>query len=1149
MKKEKFKADYINFDKSSIERQKELSCINQVISITKEGKSINETLQHISFVITKAWQYPEHTLVKIEFDKKIFYSCYPDFEETKWMMSQDFETIDQKKGVIKVFYNKKFPDIDEGPFLKEERNLIIDIANIITGFINSIKGEAIIKKIGVNKHVKKPEAEKKIGSRKLLQNFINKNNSTRDIFHDLMPFKVKEILLIANLYDAYSIEKEGRFSEYVLGEYSQLNLTSFPRITGVSSHEEVFEQLKEKHFDLIIIIMGANKEMPVSLSSQIKIDFPYIPVFLLLNNNTDISYCRNNKKEFKFIDKIFVWNGESAVFFSMIKYLEDRVNVANDTKIGLVRIILLVEDSAKYYSRYLPILYKIVLEQTRRIINDVSTDDLYKVLRLRARPKIILVSNYEEAYNLINKYKDFLLCVISDVKFEKNNKSDENAGFDLIKYAKTLVPHLPTIIQSSDTSNADKAHMLKSVFINKNSDNLSQDFESFISHFLGFGDFIYRDKNGRKISRATTLKEFETQLKLIPDDSLLYHARKDNFSMWLMARGEILAAKILNPHKVTEFDSPVALRKYLIDIIQKYRNEQNKGKIIPYEENAILDETNIISLADGSLGGKGRGVAFINNLINNYNFSEYLPDINIRSPKTAIIGTDEFMYFMQNNNLYSKALVETDYNKIKKYFLKAKLSSKLTKRIKKILQLIQKPIAVRSSGLLEDSLTQPFAGIFETFILPNNHPDLNVRLSQCLDAIKLVYASIFSKTSRNYIKAINYKLDEEKMAIVLQEVVGSKQGNYFYPHISGVAQSYNYYPFSHMKPEEGFGLIALGLGKYVVDGEKAFRFSPQYPNLQINTPKQLFKNSQTEFFAVDLEHTDIDLLEGDTAGLKRLSIEDAERHGTLNHLASVFDVDNERIIPGLTNEGPRIINFADILKYNYIPLPNTIKFILDIVKESIGSPVEIEFAVDLNKDENYKASFYLLQIKPLISIANNFDIGINKIDYNKAICLSDKAMGSGLINDIHDIIYINKDVFDKSKTKEMADEIEKINSYMIKENKKYILIGPGRWGTRDRWLGIPVKWPQISNAKIIVETSLDKYPLDASSGSHFFHNITSMNVGYFSVQHTKENNFISWNILERQNLVNKSKYYKHIAFKDPLKIMMDGKKGIAIISL
>lgn len=1139
----------IKFDNTNIERQKELSCINQVVSIIKEGKSVDETLQHISFILPDAWQYPEYTFVKIKFEKNIFFSSFFDFEETKWMMSQDFETIDKKKGVIKIFYSKKFPDIDEGPFFKEERHLIINIANIISGYINSIKAKAIIKKIDEKSSHTELKTDNKIESRKLLQSFFNKNNITRDIFHDLMPFKVKEILLIANLYDAYSIEKEGRFSEYVLGEYSQLNLTSFPRITGVSSCDEVFDQLKNKHFDLVIIIMGANKEMPVSLSNQIKNNFPYIPVFLLLNNNSDIAFCKSNNEKFKFIDKIFVWNGKSAVFFSMIKYLEDKINVANDTKVGLVRIILLVEDSAKYYSRYMPMLYRIVLEQTKRIINDVSTDDLYKVLRLRARPKIILTSNYEEACKIINKYKDFLLCIISDVEFEKNNKSDVNAGIELIKYAKTIVPNLPTVIQSSDISNAEKAHNLKSVFINKNSDNLLEDFESFISHFLGFGDFIYRNKDGRKISRARTLKEFETQLKHIPDDSLLYHAKKDHFSMWLMARGEILAAKILNPHKVTEFESPITLRKYLIDIIQKYRNEQNRGKIIPFEENAILNETNILNIADGSLGGKGRGVAFINNLINNYDFTKYLPDINIRSPKTAIIGADEFMYFMQNNNLYSKIINEKDYDKIKKYFLKAKLSSKLIKRIKKILNLINKPIAVRSSGLLEDSLTQPFAGIFDTFLLPNNHPDLNQRLKQCLEAIKLVYASVFSETSRNYIKAVNYNLEEEKMAIVLQEVVGSKQDNYFYPHISGVAQSYNYYPFSHMKPEEGFALIALGLGKYVVEGEKAFRFSPQYPDLQINTPMQLFKNSQLNFYAIDLDNKNINLIEGDCAGLKKLSIEDAEMHGSIKHLASVFDIDNERIISGLSNAGPRIINFADILKYNYIPLAETVKFILDIVEESIGSPVEIEFAVDLNKDENYKTSFYLLQIKPLINVHSNFNINVNKIDYNKVICLSDKAMGSGLINDIYDIIYIDKETFDKSMTIEIADEIEKINKVMIKKNKKYILIGPGRWGTRDRWLGIPVKWPQISNAKVIVETSLDKYPLDASSGSHFFHNITSMNVGYFSVQHTKKNSFISWEILKNQNIVKETKFYKHISFKNPLNIMMDGKKGIAVISL
>ncbi len=446
-------------------------------------------------------------------------------------------------------------------------------------------------------------------------------------------------------------------------------------------------------------------------------------------------------------------------------------------------------------------------------------------------------------------------------------------------------------------------------------------------------------------------------------------------------------------------------------------------------------------------------------------------------------------------------------------------------------------------------MMQPFAGIFETFLLPNNHPDFNVRLEHLMNAIKMVFASVYSPISRSYIEAVHYKIEEEKMAVVIQEVVGNQFGNTYYPHISGAAQSYNYYPFSHMKPEEGFAVIALGLGKYVVEGEKAFRFSPKYPNAVIDSPKDQFRNSQVNFFAVDMSKKNIDLLEGDTAGLIRLDIDDAEMHGTLNHSASVYDIDNNRITPGLSVPGPRILNFADILKYNYVPLAQTIEIVLDVVKEALGSPVEIEFAVDLKKDNNYKASFYLLQIKPLIGSAQDYKINMSEIDKNKIILYTEKGMGNGLISSICDVVYIDRKKFDKSRTVEMAEEIEKINQDFFKKKKQYVLIGPGRWGTRDRWIGIPVKWPQISQAKIIIETSLEGYPLDASSGSHFFHNLTSMNVGYFSIQNETPGAYINWEILERQKDVKANGFFKHIRFDSPLSIKMDGKKRLAVIAL
>lgn len=1128
------------------ERLKELAAINQTTKILKEGKSLEETLQQISMILPKAWQYPDYTAARIIYNKKEFKT--PNFIETPWVQRQIFETVDRNKGSVEIYYLKSFPNIDEGPFLKEERHLIDNISTIIVNYLNSLKAKAVIKE---ESEVFKQEEEDthNITSRQLLHRYLNKQNYDRDVFHDLMPFKVNEILLIANLYDAYNIEKEGRFSEHILGEYYQLNLTSIPRVTGVSSFEEALSQLKDKHFDLIIIMMGVDRNAPLLISKSIKSIFPYIPIFLLLNNNSDIAFFSNNESLHEIIDKIFVWNGDSRVFFAMVKYLEDMVNVENDTKIGLVNVILLVEDSAKYYSRYLPLLYSSVLEQTKRLIEDVSDDELYKVLRLRARPKILLVQSYEEAVEIYQKYRDYLLCLISDLKFYRNGKLDENAGYDLIKYIRSKSKDLPTIIQSSEPNTAQLAYELKVTFIDKNSNTLSQDIKSFISHYLGFGNFIYKDAEGRDIAVASSLKEFEKHLKTIPDESLIYHGKRNHFSLWLMARGEIQIAKKINPLKTTDFKNAQEMREFLLRAIQKHRNERNRGKVISFEETDIIDESSIISLASGSLGGKGRGLAFINTLIYNYDFTQLLPGINIKTPVTFIIGTDEFDYFIERNKLYDFVISERDYNTIRRRFIESKLTESLIRKLRFLLRKLNKPLAVRSSGLFEDSLMQPFAGIFETYIIPNNHPELEVRLSQLTDAIKLVYASVYSKVARGYVEAINYKIEEEKMAVVIQEVVGNTFDDVYYPHLSGVAQSYNYYPFSHMKPEEGFAVMAVGLGTYVVEGEKAYRFSPKYPSIEINSPKDQYKSSQVDFYAVDLQPQPLNLLEGEDAGLVKLGIDVAEKHGTIRHCASVYDINSNRIVPGLSYPGPRIINFANILKYNYIPLAETLELVLDVVKEALGSPVEIEFAVDLNKDENNKASFYLLQIKPLIGNTEDYNIDESNIDKNEVILFSEKGMGNGLINDIFDVIYVDINLFDKSKTCEMADEIEKLNQKMVQENKKYILIGPGRWGTRDRWIGIPVNWPQISNAKIIVETSLEDFPLDASSGSHFFHNVTSQNVGYFSVQQELNTSYINWEILEKAEVIEKTNFFKHVRFHEPLVVKMDGKKRMAVISV
>ena len=1137
--------DYHRLLHEQRERLKELACINKTTHIIKEGKPLEETLQKIVLILPPAWQYPEFTSARIRFLNKVYET--PEFRETSWKMVQDFTTIDDGEGTIEICYTREFNPETEGPFLKEERDLIRNISSLITGYINSLRASDFIRMTKYGREDDdKPESAT---SRKLLQKFLERHNAERDIFHDLQPFRVKEILLVANLYDAYSIEGEGRFSDHILGEYHHMNLSSLPRVTGVSSEEEVFFKLKARHYDMVIIMMGVHKENPMVLCKKIKDKYPYLPAYLLLNNQTDVLFARKQKALGVPFDNYFVWTGESKVFFAMVKLLEDKVNVDNDTKKGLTRVILIVEDSAEYYSKYLPLLYSLIMEQTRNLIDDVSTDELYKELKLNTRPKVLLATTWEDSIALFDQYKESLLCVISDMRFPKNGEQYDMAGFELIQHIKTKLPNLPAVLQSSESENSKYAFALKSNFINKNSETLLQDLKSFINYYLGFGHFVYRDNKGRQIAVAKSMREFETYLETVPEDSLAYHAMRNHFSLWLMARGEVKIAKLIYPLKVSDFTSLKEMREFVLDLIRKRRHEMNKGRVVNFVESALIDETNVLNLIPGSMGGKGRGVAFINTLIYSFELGKLLPGIKIKNPVTAIIGTDEFDMFMERNHLWSLVNEEKDFAVIKKRFVEGTLSFTLEKELRIFLKRIQKPLAIRSSSLFEDSLSQPFSGIFGTYLLPNNNPDPEVRLRHISDAIKLVYSSVYSKNARTYFEAINYKAEQEKMAIVIQEVVGQRFEDTFYPHISGTAQSYNFYPVAHMTPEDGFAVMAVGLGHYVVEGERAFRFSPAYPSLDIVSHQDLYKNSQLHFYAVDLNKKDLNLLEGENAGLITLDISRAEKHGTLKHSASVLDVNNDTLIPGLDVPGPRVINFANILKYNHIPLANTIQTILDVVTEATGNPCEIEFAVDLTKDQDGNASFYLLQLKPLLGSEAGYVIDMQTTDPELLILECDKSMGNGAISDISDIIYVEPGRFNNLHTTEMAAEIEALNEKMTLQNCRYILIGPGRWGTKDKFLGIPVVWPQISNARVIVEVDLPDFNLDASLGSHFFHNVTSMNIGYFSIIENSNHGKINWELLDKQKIVERGRYFRHIRFEKPLLIRMEGKKGRAVITM
>ncbi len=1145
------KYDFQKLFLENTERLKELGGINLTSDILASGLPMDETFQHICNVLPRAWQYPDSTVARLCYGDKTYTSNH--FTETPWCQKKSFLSIDNVKGTVEIYYTKKFPEMDEGPFLKEERNLINNIAMILSGYINSIKGRDVLSKLPYrpreeyNKKVYSEVLEKKKAPLPPLQEFFDKQAIDKYIYLDMMKFKVKEILFVATVYDAFILENEDDFFEHFMGEIYQYSLYSLPRITGVSSEQEALNLLEHASFDLVILMLGNDKDATITMSENIKKKHATVPVYLIINKQGDTNYFVKNSSKLHSIDKTFVWHGDSKIFFAIVKSIEDNINVENDTDVGLVRVILLIEDMPSYYSRFLTYLYSIVFGQVQKNIAHVI-NELDKISRIRSRPKILLATNYEEAIYLFNKYMDYILCVITDIEFEKEGVYNTTAGIEFTKYIKSQQNSLPVVI-SSNNSKKKTAKELDVHFINKYSDNVQQDLENFITYQLGFGDFVFRNAKGQPIATAGNVKEFMELLETIPGESMLHHAEKNQFSIWLMARGEIKLAKLLYPLNVHHFGSVDGLRDYTLDILRTHLAERKKGKIIDFDESAITDGKNIVTLAPGSLGGKGRGLAFINTLLSNLDFSEYTTDVNLSAPTTLIIGTDEFERFMADNNLCQHALSMTGDEDIKQLFINAELSNQLKERLLIVLDKIKTPVAVRSSSLFEDSVTQPFSGIFDTYILPNSHEDINIRLQQLTTAIQLVYYSLYSKNAREYFKIINHKAEEDKMAVIIQEVVGRKHDKYFYPHISGIAKSFNYYPVEHMKTEEGVALAAIGFGDYVVKGKKSYRFTPAYPEVTNASTEELIKHSQIEFTALNLNKKDIDLMhDGEYAGLEHLPLHIAEEHGILNHLVSVYDQDNDRFIPGIKKPGPRIVNFANILKYNYIPLAKTIEAMLNTLEKALGTPVEIEYAVDINKNNNSKATFYLLQIKPLSGEHQGKDIDIKKYSKDELVLYSERALGHGIKENIQHIVYVKNERFDKLKTNEISEEIRRMNEKMNKLNLKYVLIGPGRWGTRDRFLGIPVNWAGISNADVIVEISLENYPLEASLGSHFFHNITSLNIGYLAIQSHQGNGFIHWEQIEQQEVFDDMEFIRCVKFPSPLDVRINGKEREAIIN-
>jgi CheY-like chemotaxis protein len=979
---------------------------------------------------------------------------------------------------------------------------------------------------------------------------FGKYKSDKEIFHDLMPLRTREILLVAPAFDAFTLEQDGLLTEILFEGYYQLNMSNPPRVTNVSTADEALEKLASRHFDLIIVMSRMGQVGHIELSRALRMADTRIPLYLLLNDNVEVGVMDRRRQELhRHYDQIFVWNGNPEIFMGMVKFMEDRANVVNDTAVGLTRVILLVEDSIRYYSRYLPILYSEILKQTTRMAKDRSVDGMTRTLSMRVRPKVILATSYEEAMAFCERFQDYLLCLITDRKFPKDGRLDREAGVKLIRAVKELNPHLPTLLQSSDPFKESWATALNSCFLNKNSFTLGAELSSFFYEQLGFGDFIFRDEAGREIARATDMEDLQEKLRTVPVESLVYHASRNHFSAWIMARGEVQVAKVLATFRIEDYRDPEEMRTFLIHVGDYVQRMKSRGKVIPLTETTPKDEPNILRLAPGSMGGKGRGVAFTHSLLSRLDLESLLPEANIRIPRSAIIGTEEFTAFINRHDLREMLQQEVDDDAIKRRFLMGALSPELMAKLRIFLgKHARVPLAVRSSGLLEDSLSHPFAGLYNTFFLPNNHPDLEVRVAQLVEAVKLVYASVYSKASRAYFEAIDYKIEEEQMAILIQEVAGRRFGERFYPHFSGVAQSFNYYPVAYTQPQDGIANIAVGLGKYVVEGGKAYRFAPPYPEMDMLPPREQLRTTQKRFYALDMSRTDVDLYHGEDATLLDLDIREAEKDGALHHCASVWDANDDRIQDGLDHPGARIVNFRNILKYDSFPLARILSYSLQLIREAMETPVEIEFAVNLDPDpENGKPTFCLLQIKHQLMESGDVNLSAADLDPASVFLFSEKCVGNGVVEGIQDVVWIDPEGFDKFETPALATALEKLNDTFRGQAGKYVLIGPGRWGSTDRHLGIPIAWSMISCAQVIVEYAMEHFQADASLGSHFFHNVTSLNIGYFTVPYPRGTAILDWDWLRTQPEVFRSGCLVHSRMDLPLHIVMDGRRSASAI--
>jgi CheY-like chemotaxis protein len=956
-------------------------------------------------------------------------------------------------------------------------------------------------------------------------------------FHNLMPCRVHNVLLVSSLYESFILEEEGLLTELISSEYVDMNLSQAPRVSRASTGKEALEFIRSRPVDMVITMTRLGQWNLPDFARAVKEIRPDMPVVVLAGENRELarhpelSRCES-------IDRIFVWNGDAKILLAIVKFVEDQLNAEHDTQYGDVRVIILIENSVRFYSAYLPLIYGELVKLTQTLMVE-GINPMHRLLRMRARPKILMAETFEEAWELYSKFREYMLGVISDIRFLKNGKLDDGAGLEFIRRIREQQPHLPVLLQSSDGRHAKAAGKLHAYFLNKQSPRLLQDLREFMLGYLGFGDFVFVVPDGSEVGRAHDLASFEQVLAKIPDESLVFHASNNHFSNWLMARTEFALASRIRPRKVSDFASAAELRQYLLDTLTEFRERTQSGVIADFSPTRLDVPMAFTRIGAGSIGGKARGLAFINALIRRYDLRHRFEGVRIAVPSSAAIGTDVYEEFLERNRLHKLVARKVADEKIAKAFLTATLPQAISSDLTAFLKRVRYPLAVRSSSLLEDSQGQPFAGVYTTHMIPNNHADLRTRLDQLSSAIKLVYASTFFRSARRYLEATGRHSEEERMGVILQELVGSAHHARFYPTFSGVARSHNSYPVGQMQPEDGVANVALGLGKTVVEGGQTLMFSPAVPHLlpQFPTTKDLLANSQREFYALDVGHPEVYPTPDASANMVREGLDVAEADGTLAPIGSVYSPENDIVYDGVQRDGLRLVTFAHVLKSGLFPLAEILRLLLQIGRDGMACPIEIEFAVNMSAGP---MEFGVLQIRPIISREGHGDVDLRQADMQHAVCFSPRALGDGHMGDIRDVVYVKPDEFDPSRTQEIAGELAQVNDELLHRGRQCVLIGPGRWGSADRWLGIPVTWEQISSARVIVEASLETFVVTPSQGTHFFQNLTSFGIGYLTVHPSLSEGFIDWDWLAAQPAVQETSSVRHLRLRDSLDVMLNG---------